>query len=421
MRPIAVLAAAVALLTGVPSSAMPSPSPSASPSPVPPVERIVAPASGNLALEGLGFGHGRGMSQWGAHGAAISGLSHPQILAHYYPGATLASRGEPSLRVHIRADDDDTTEVVHEDGLRVTVPSGSAALPGDIGGYPVDHWRVIRQAGMLAVQGRIAGGWQNVRIGGNLVHDGPATLYTADGRIRLVLGGTHREYRGALRVIGVGLAPGLGTVVITTMQSYLWSVVPQEMPAGWPEAAVRAQAVAARTYVSFERRANAGRWYDTCDTTACQVFDGVADFTPSGGVIAAHEHPKGNEAVDATAGQVLLYDGRPAFTQFGSANGGWTAAGSMPYLRAFADPYDGVVDSQAHHWSVLVPLDRLERAYPGIGSLRTIEVTRRDGNGAWGGRVQRVVIGGSAGAVTVSGEEFRSVTGIRSTWWRLRP
>nr|WP_281386713.1 SpoIID/LytB domain-containing protein [Jiangella mangrovi] len=361
------------------------------------------------------------MSQWGAYGAATSGLSHAQILAHYYPGTTLSSRGEPLLRVHIRADSDDTTEVVHEDGLRVTVPSGSAALPGDIGGYPVDHWRVIRQAGTLAVQGRIAGGWQNVRIGGNLVHDGPATLYTADGRIRLVLGGTHREYRGALRVVGVGPAPGLATVVITTMQSYLRSVVPQEMPASWPQAAVRAQAVAARTYVSFERRANAGRWYDTCDTTACQVFDGVADFTPSGGVVAAYEHPSGNEAVDATAGQLLMYDGRPAFTQFGSANGGWTAAGSMPYLRAFADPYDGVVDSQAHHWSALVPLDRLERAYPSIGSLRTIEVTRRDGNGAWGGRVRRVVIGGSAGAVTVSGEEFRSVTGIRSTWWRLRP
>lgn len=420
MRPVAALGAlALALTCVLPSSAAPS-SPIPEPSPSGQVERVVLPASGELALEGRGYGHGRGMSQWGAHGAARSGLSHAQILAHYYPGAALTTRAEPLLRVHIRADTDDTTEVVHEDGLRVTVPSGSAALPGDIGGHPVDRWRVIRQAGMLAVQGRISGGWQNVRIGGNLVHDGPATLYAADGRVRLVLGGTHREYRGDLRVIGVGPAPGLATVVLTTMESYLRSVVPQEMPATWPQAALRAQAVAARTYALFERAANAGRWYDTCDTTACQVFDGVADFAPSGDVAAAYEHPGGNEAVEVTSGQLLAYDGRPAFTQFGSANGGWTVAGSMPYLRAFADPYDGVVDSTSNHWTATVPADRLERAYPGIGSLRAVEVTRRDGNGSWGGRVERVALEGSAGTVTVSGENFRATTGIKSTWWRLR-
>ena len=124
------------------------------------------------------------------------------------------------------------------------------------------------------------------------------------------------------------------------MDDYVKGVVPREMPASWMAEALRAQAVAARTYAAYDRAAHTTRSYDTCDTTSCQVFGG-----------ASSEDSRSNAAVVATAGQVVTYGGKPAFTQFGSSSGGWTSAGSMPYLTAKADPYDGFSGNPVHTWT----------------------------------------------------------------------
>ena len=113
---------------------------------------------------------------------------------------------------------------------------------------------------------------------------------------------------------------------------------------------------------------------------------------------------------------VLTSSGEPAFTQFGSSSGGWTAAGSMPYLPAREDPYDGWAGNPVHAWKIVLADTRLEQAWPAVGDLRRIEITSRDGNGAWGGRVGSITLTGSAGQVTVSGDSFRSALGLRSTW-----
>lgn len=361
------------------------------------------------------------MSQWGAYGAARSGLKYQQILAHYYRGAKLSKLPKRTdIRVHVRSDADDQTEVLPERGLRVTVASGGVVLPRVLAGAKVQRWRVIRHGGRVAVQGLAGGRWRHLAVGGKRYPRGPATFTSADRRLRLVLGSVRREYRGAVQALPVGDWPGLATVVVSRLESYLRSVVPSEMPASWNQQAVRAQAVAARTYAAFERETNAGRWHDTCDTVSCQVFNGVADYGPRGGLIERYEHPGGNRAVAATARWVLTHGGGPAFTQFSSANGGWTVRGSRPYLRAFADRYDGVVPSQAHLWSATVSAASLEQAYPSIGTLQALRAVERDGNGPWGGRVEQVVLDGSAGSVTLDGADFRYVAGLRSTWWRLR-
>ena len=131
------------------------------------------------------------------------------------------------------------------------------------------------------------------------------------------------------------------TVNVVSMNGYVKGVVPYEMPALWKPEAVRAQAVAARTYASWSRAQNPDRYYQICDTTSCQVYRGVNG-----------EHPASNKATTATGRKILTYDGEPAFSQFSASSGGWTVAGSVPYLRAKKDPYDDWAGNSNHDWSV---------------------------------------------------------------------
>ncbi|PZF80564.1 hypothetical protein C1I92_25380 [Jiangella anatolica] len=399
---IAVLAAALALLAGGPAPAVAA-------------EVVPLPASGELAIEGRGFGHGRGMSQWGAYGAAVSGLSYDRILAHYYRGTSLVVRDDLQLRVRVTAAGDDETVLAAVPGLTATASGASLTLPLSIEGWRVTAWRVVRGGAGLVLQGR-ARTWRDVSVGGLVSHAGPVRLTSPAGTVRLVLGATYREYRGAVEAVAAG--PGVGTRVVGSLESYLRSVVPAEMPASWPAAAVQAQAVAARSYAWWQRTEEPGGWYDTCDSTRCQVFTGVADYTSVGDLLRRYEHPASDAAVAATAGRLLVHDGVPAFAQFGSANGGWTVRGSRPYLQAFEDPYDGVVSGSPHTWRASLSASDVAAAYPAAGRVNALLVPARDGLGAWGGRIASVVIEGSAGSVTVSGEEFRIALGLRSSWWR---
>jgi SpoIID/LytB domain protein len=182
------------------------------------------------------------------------------------------------------------------------------------------------------------------------------------------------------------------------------------MPASWHRYAVRAQAVAARTYAMFERSSSSARWFDVYDTPRSQVYGGVAA-----------ELPASNAAADVTAGQVRTYQGKPAFTQFSSSNGGWTSAGSkdMPYLAHTADPYDGVSANANHDWSTTLSAAAISRAYPAIGKLLRVRVTQREGGGDWQGRVERLVLEGAKGKRPLTGGEFCSTFGLKSTWFRL--
>jgi stage II sporulation protein D len=197
-------------------------------------------------------------------------------------------------------------------------------------------------------------------------------------------------------------------VNILPLDRYLQGVVPLEVPALWHEEAVRAQAVAARTYAAYERAHPIARHYQICDTTSCQVYGGKDA-----------EHAASNDAVRATARKVLTYAGAPAFTQFSSSSGGWTAAGSAPYLVAQKDPYDGWSGNPNHRWTTTISDRRIEKAWPTIGNLTGIRFSNRDGNGQWGGRVGTVRLTGSKGAVTMSGDVFRFGLGLRSEWINL--
>jgi SpoIID/LytB domain protein len=232
---------------------------------------------------------------------------------------------------------------------------------------------------------------------------GEGAFVVPGGAVSLVTPSGTRQYRGRL----AAWTPPAGgrardTLNVVRLEDYLKGVVPLEMPALWSKHAVRAQAVAARTYAAYERAHRSG---PLCDTWSCQVYGGFSA-----------EHPASNAAVDATRRLALLYDGEPAFTQFASSSGGWTSAGSVPYLAAIEDPYDDWAGNPVHDWSVRLEDTRFEQVWPGIGNLRRITVTGRDGNGDWGGRVRSLTLVGDNGRVVVSGDTLRASLGLRSAW-----
>jgi len=170
--------------------------------------------------------------------------------------------------------------------------------------------------------------------------------------------------------------------------------------------AVRAQAVAARSYAVRLRDFGNYSGFDLCDTTVCQVYGGVRRETSAG-----------NAAAKATAGKIVTYRGQVALTQFASSNGGYSAKGDYPYLAAHRGPYDGLIKSQA--WTRTITASSISRAWPSVGTVKQLQITSRDGAGAWGGRVKTIKIIGSSRTATVSGTTFQHMFGMRSSLYMI--
>ncbi|WP_283252583.1 SpoIID/LytB domain-containing protein [Aeromicrobium wangtongii] len=367
---------------------------------------VTVPASGRITFNGHGYGHGIGMSQYGAQGAAKAGVPYDQILATYYPGTSLAKRSG-NIRVLISQDTSDAVDVKPASGLvfRKLTSSYKKSLPTKIGGAKVKNWRIVRVSSrktQSALQYRTTGGYRgykNIKWTGDGQFEGPS-------KISLMLpGGSVVKYRGAIR----SAVPSKGstardTVNVLPIEHYVRGVIAAEMPATWAPEALKAQAVAARTF--GVRSMSPARYYDICSTTACQVYGG-----------ASRETATTDAAARATSGQYVSYRGAPALTQFSSSSGGRTAAGSQPYLSAAADPYDGWAGNPNHKWATTVTASKIQKAYPTIGKLRSITITRRTGGGSWGGRVSSMTLVGSRTSKTISGTDARWAFGLKSHWF----
>jgi SpoIID/LytB domain protein len=401
------VAAAVAVLAAPLVVAASGPSASAD-------QTYYVPISKSWTISGHGYGHGHGMSQYGAYGAAMQGMSYHQIIEFYYPG-TDWSRARGTVRVLISSDTTSDLQVRPQDGLAVrdltnnkrwTLPNRAA----------IDRWRLTPVARGNAVQFHTGTGWHTYDMPGpqRLVHATAQFSASSNVLSLLVPSGsdvTAKRYRGVLRTV----PPSSGsssrdTVNVLTMDNYVRGVVPYEMPASWAQAALRAQAVAARTYAAWLRAQNPTRYYQVCDTTACQVYGGLGA-----------EQSSSNQAVVGTKGRILTYQGKPAFTQFSSSSGGWTSKGSVPYLPAKKDPYDNIPANGNHSWKVVVNAGALERSHPSIGTLVDLQVTSREGHGEWGGRVLSLVLHGTKGNATMSGDDFRWQYGLKSSWFSIAP
>ncbi|WP_426247156.1 SpoIID/LytB domain-containing protein [Nocardioides sp. LHG3406-4] len=364
-------------------------------------EVFAVPASASITIAGRGYGHGHGMSQYGAEGAARAGLGYRDIIGFYYAGTEWGTATGP-IKVLVSADTSDDLVVAARSDLSVrnTVTRQKWLLPAN----GATQWRLVANKRSKTVVSYRAGtsGWRRLMAfagdGEFAARGAPIALVTPSGTV---------SYRGRLRAASP--TPGgvaRDTVNIVNIERYLRGVVPLEIPATWSPEAVRAQAVAARSYASYERAHPRAGHYQVCDTTFCQVYGGQSA-----------EHPSSDAAIAATAGQALTVGGQPAFTQFASSSGGWTAAGSVPYLAAREDPYDGWAGNPVHTWTRKITDAAIEAKWPKVGNLTQLVVDTRDGNGEWGGRVDELTIVGDQGTVTVSGDTVRSALGLRSTWF----
>jgi stage II sporulation protein D len=379
------------------------------------------PANGTFRISGHGWGHGHGMSQWGAQGAATLGKRYTEILARYYPGTTLSTVPTSTrIRVQLSRDTDGDLRVRAAAGLQVANGKRSQVLPGAIGGKAVSTWRV-RRSGVRLVLEYAASGWKPATFrGAPASFTGAVVFRAAAGHVRMVYpAGDQRDYRGELRAVVAG--GRFYSLDVLRLEDYLRSVLPVEMSPNWQPEALKAQAVAARTYSLWKlaQAQKAGKPYDICDSTSCQVYAGLRAYGSTGKLTRAYEAKGTDAAVTATAGRALTYRGEYVFAEFSASNGGYSTAGDKPYLRIARDPWDGAVPNPVHAWRTTVTAGQVEKAYPAVGSLRRIRVLTRDGYGEWGGRILTLRVEGTARSATVTGAAFQNAIGIRSRWWTV--
>jgi len=359
---------------------------------------LAAPASADFVIDGRGWGHGVGMSQYGAYGYALNeGRDFRWILGHYYTGTNVGRVATSRIRVRLR---------------RTRVPKVCGAT-------------LLRATGGRRVKLRDTRVYRLVPLGPDRLRVVDASNGHTRARVPApvrVLGGTSvclrgtaengvssGSYRGTLRVYRDA---GASVVVNDVgLESYLFGVVAAEMPSSWAVEALKAQAVVARSYALRSRRP--AEEYDVFADTRSQMYRGVAG-----------EALTSTAAVRATRGLAVRYGVEIAQTFFHSTSGGRTAANEegfggglpVPYLRSVDDPYDTL--SPVHAWTVRLTDGQAEKMVKDhlIGKLDDLQVTSRTPTG----RVATLDVVGTDATATISGGDARQLLELRSTWFTIR-
>lgn len=224
-----------------------------------------------------------------------------------------------------------------------------------------------------------------------------------------------RNYRGFLKAT----ISSKGSILINEvpLEYYLYGVVPEEAPPSWPQAALRAQAVAARSYALYNMEQNKNKLYDVESTIWSQVYQGKDS-----------EYTSTNQAVDATRGMIMTYQGRVIDALFHANGGGYTESSvnvwgnEVPYLKAAADFSQ---KSPSYSWKIKTSRTGVELALKGahkdIGTLKEIKLSplvkrpMKVSDRGESGRIKTAIFVGTKGTVTLSGEDLQGIFGLKST------
>jgi stage II sporulation protein D len=352
-----------------------------------------AHAAARLVVKGHGFGHGIGMSQYGAMGYAQHGSDYKSILGHYYEDTAVQPLGSsPDVRVLLQSGSRSLVSGVVAAGSKRLSARATYSVRNAGGGrvalYSASGRRLLTATAPL----RLA-----APSNGSFTLRGGASNGVANGR-----------YRGALEVRPSG--GGVMSINAVDLEDYVRGVVSAESPPSWPLEALKAQAVAARTYAVTTDAGSSTDGFTQYADTRSQMYKGVAA-----------EGPTTDAAVSGTAGQVVTMNGTPVTTYFFSTSGGKTEdiensfVGSLPkpWLKGVDDPYDSV--SPRHNWgpytysqaTVQAKLKGLVR-----GSFRGITVTQRGVSP----RIVRAEVDGTGGVTQVTGPQLRTRFGLFDTW-----
>jgi stage II sporulation protein D len=353
-----------------------------------------ADAAGTLVIKGRGFGHGVGMSQYGAYGFAKHGASYRDILAHYYTGtqlSTLQGSSEVGVLLASGRTSVQVTQATAAGAVKLDPAKTYRAVGDGTGGT------VLKDAATGKAVAKAAGPMRLDAGGGPVKLRGPSAAGVTDG-----------EFRGALEV-RPSAAGGLNVVNDLPLEAYVRGVVAAESPSTWPADALRAQAVAARTYALTTNAGSSADGFTQYADTRSQVYRGVAAETAAT-----------DAAVTATAGQVVTYQGRLVTTFFFSTSGGRTenvensflGSAPEPYLVSVKDPYDTA--SPNHRWTVRLTLAQAQRKLGSFvqGRLKRVTVVKHGVSP----RIVSAKIVGTRGTTTVSGPALKARLGLLDTW-----
>ncbi|MFN2388394.1 MAG: SpoIID/LytB domain-containing protein [Actinomycetota bacterium] len=401
---------------------------------------VPARAETTVKIKGGGWGHGIGMSQYGAYGRALNGKSGSAILEHYYRGARVREQAMPArMRVGLlqghKAVGFTSAALAEGGGKLVFKVSGGARIAS---GGTNATWKVEASStgGM-----RLFKNGNRVEVDGVSVFGDPLhpvlVLYEKHGSLVRVTDKS-RDYAYGRMEVGsyqqgscdVGFC--LRLVVSLSMQKYLYGL--GEVPASWPQAALRAQAIAGRTY-AFEKVQRLGQHRDPCD---CAVYDSTVDQAYIGDAKRTGSGPYWDDwkgAVDGTLRKIVKHDGAPIQALYSSSSGGHTENNEnvwggtpLPYLRGVKDGPDSVDANPNHTWTVSMTWNafesKLDAAY-NTGNLRRFRLIRPFGVS---GRVTVVKADGTGGAkvvgsnktVRVSGWSVRSALSLKDTLFRVQ-
>lgn len=359
---LAVLALAIAAAA---ASAQPSPP-------------AATPGEALFVVSGRGYGHGVGMSQYGAQGMASEGRTYDEILAHYYTGTELARTGTKEVRVLLAEGRPAVT-------VASTVPFTIVDGAGTTHRLPKGPLTLRAGLEIPAANGIVAA------VSPIVIRPGKAAPLSLD----------LHSYRGRLEITSQGTF--LRVVNRVALESYLQGVVAGEMPHSWRLEALRAQAVAARSYALANLVK--GKPFDLYSDVRSQVYLGVDG-----------ERARTSEAVRTTAAEVVTYAGRIASTLYFSSSGGKTASAAdvfsvpTPYLVSRPDPWDKA--SPYHRWGPVLMGARTVQSKLELDS-RVLDAV---GTPTPSGRLRSLTFQTVNGSEAVPAALLRTALALRSTW-----
>jgi len=422
---------------------------------------LAVPASASadtiLRVGGRGYGHGIGLSQYGARGFAAAGYGYANILKHYYQGTTVGSLGyttgsgsEPVMRVAL--DDNDTPSAYW------TFTGHSGDLWVDYEGRGSGPYLVLKRGTAFTFTPNGSSTSMTIRheAGGAVVVDKvlancdwlivwerdttkPRWVGMVDvGQPTGLTSNYNQIYYGSMRLDRSSTSPGTFHLRNhVCMEDYIRCVVPRESPASWASEAIKAQAVVARSYAWRSR--NSGGAFDVWPTTRSQAYSGWG-LWQDGQAVRHGDNPAtatlegdwlSDAEVAATGAQVVKYGSTVVQTFYHSTSGGhtesiqnvWPSSAPQPYYTGVPDPYELTAGSSRHQWteSTLwassVRSSLAARGLPVPGVLEDITVTSR----GLSGRVKSLVLEGVAGDdKTLSGSQIstvRTALGLADTWF----
>lgn len=344
-----------------------------------------ASAQESFTFTGAGWGHGVGMSQWGARGFAANGWNHAQILTHYFQGTQVAPR----------AVNDDLKVLLGERTGTFTLVAGGTTTVAGIGTVGAGSTITFTRAGSSMV----VGGALSATVGGPLL-----VQFAGSGDLQVNPSGY--SYRYGILAIGPDAAGGLRAVLGgLSMQQYLYGL--GEMPSSWPLEALKAQATAGRTFAQRRRDERGSADFDLYSSVLHQAYTGTR-----------FEVEAWRAAVDQTDGQVVTYGGALIDAVYSASSGGHTEnsesvwVSSVPYLRGVSDPYDATGGNPNGAWTRSYTGSQLGSWFA-VGTVTGVQVL---GPLGVSGRIDKATIRltGTGGSRDVSGASFRSTVNANS-------